>query len=334
MLLTEINYAGIAGAIPNDQGDPFSTNKVGIVEVPFIGPIRYTFAHEVAHHFGCWHSMPTIAGCPNGTYMPTITRNTIMANGPLGAAADNSRIQNFSNPAVVLTGMAGTRDNAAQIRGAFCEVANNMNSQFHAVVSKTTLGPICLWETHTFSANVFAGICTDPFTFEEFPCTTGPYQFEWRVSASPDFNFSQIIGNAQTVTHTIQNCPTYLRLTVTSANGLTTVTTVTLNCLGGPCDGLTPEPTDRSLQTKKSVQDRVQCRPNPANGELVVSSRDLESITHATIIDAAGNVKSQQRFSDGYTEIKLDVSSLAQGLWLLHVQGPKLDKVLKFNILR
>ena len=80
MLLTEIDYPGIAGAIPSDQGAPTTTNKVGIVEVPFIGPIRYTFAHEVAHHFGCWHSTPTISGCPNGISM-TNGRNTIMANG-------------------------------------------------------------------------------------------------------------------------------------------------------------------------------------------------------------------------------------------------------------
>lgn len=44
-------------------------------------------------------------------------------------APDNTRIQHFSNPDVLFAGQAtgidGTRNNAAQIRGAFCEVANN-----------------------------------------------------------------------------------------------------------------------------------------------------------------------------------------------------------------
>lgn len=104
VILTELNYPGIAGAIPGDQGDPTGTNKVGIVEVQLIGSIRYTFAHELAHHFGCWHSQPLFSECRNGMYLTTNDRNTIMANGPSGVAANNSRIQHFSNPDVTFAG--------------------------------------------------------------------------------------------------------------------------------------------------------------------------------------------------------------------------------------
>lgn len=340
MLLTEIDYPGIAGAIPSDQGAPTTTNKVGIVEVPFIGPIRYTFAHEVAHHFGCWHSTPTISGCPNGISM-TNGRNTIMANGTPASpfAPDNTRIQHFSNPDVLFgglpTGVAGTRDNAAQIRGAFCEVANNLPDQYSAQISKNTVGPICEGETHTFGADVFAGICQDPFTLIFSDCATGPYQYEWRISNSPAFNNSQVIGNAQSVTFTIQYCPFYLRVTVVSANGLTTTSTRLYNCAPGVvCNGFAPNPTDRSSKNATGDPSNLRCVPNPANDQLKVLYNGAGTITKVTVIDVTGNIKAIRNLSSNQGEITLDISDLGQGLWFLHVQGTQTEQTIKFSIIR
>lgn len=121
ILLTNQNYDFFGRS---NSLDPFTTNKFCIAQVAFINAVRYTFAHELAHQFGCLHSDPLTTGCPHGRNMPN-GRNTIMANN----ADDNTRIQHFSNPDVIFAGEAtgedGTRNNAAQIRGALCEVANN-----------------------------------------------------------------------------------------------------------------------------------------------------------------------------------------------------------------
>ncbi len=335
ILLTNEDYAntsGAFGAIPADQGDPTTTNKVGIVDVPFIGPIRYTFAHEVAHHFGCWHSTPTISGCPNGMNMAN-GRNTIMANGTPAApfAPNNTRIQHFSNPDVLFggqaTGVAGIRDNAAQIRGAFCEVANNLPDQYSVLISKNTIGPICVGETHTFRADVVEGICEDPFTLSYNNCATGPYQYEWRISNSPAFNNSQIIGNSQSVTFTIQYCPFYLRVTVVSANGLTTTSTRLFNCAPFVvCDRGSNKPTE--------VYSNIRCIPNPVNDLLKVLYDGIGKATNITVTDITGKTKAMANLGSNQGEIMLDVSALQPGLWFLHVQGVEKGQTLKFTIIR
>lgn len=341
ILLTEINYPNIAGAIPNDQGDPLGTNKVGIVEVPSIGPVRFTFAHEVAHHFGCWHSIPTIPGCPNGMFMANM-RNTIMGNesgiqGILGAL-DFSRIQHFSNPDVDFggfpTGVAGIRNNAAQIRGAFCEVADNLPEQYSVLISKNTLGPICVGETHTFGANIVEGICEDPFTLSYNSCATGPYQYEWRVSNSPDFSNSQVIGTTQTVTFTVQHCPLYLRVTAVSANGLTTTSTKSFICQGVVCDGLIQNPPEYSPTTDTDENwPNIRCFPNPANDRLKVLFKTGATVK-LSIIDIAGRIISNHTYSGDKGEIMLNVSDLEPGLWFLRIQRLQEEQTIKFSIIR
>ena len=347
MLLTNEDYAttsGAFGAIPGDQGDTTGTNKIGIVDVPFIGAIRYTFAHEVSHHFGCWHSTSTIPGCPNGMNLdfptPLVDRNTIMANGTENSpfAPNFTRIQHFSNPDVSFgalpTGIAGTRNNAAQIRGAFCEVANNVPGQYSAQVTKNTSGPICLGETHTFGANVFEGVCSDPFTPGYYNCASGPYKYEWSVSSSPNFANSQVLGNTPTVTYTIQYCPFYLRVTVISANGLTTTTTQLFNCPGVICDGLEQGPADRDDKGTFTAHNTIQCIPNPANDQIKVVFGDLGADAVLMVTDIAGNVKLTRNINGGQGDLMLDISDWSQGVWILHVQNQHLRQTTKFTIIR
>jgi len=217
VLLTIQDYPGLAGAIPTDQLDPTTTNKVAIVEVPFIGSIRYTFAHEVAHHFGCWHSTPTIPGCPNGKNM-LIGRNTIMAN-----AADNTRIQHFSNPDVFFAGEAtgdvGTRDNAAQIRGAFCEVVNNIAPTIFS--ANFDYDPVvCAGNPFYASASAEEGWGLTFLGWEQW--CTGPYSYQWSWSGNPNFSNPHNIGtnSPELDMPAPPQCPKfYLRVTITSSAG-------------------------------------------------------------------------------------------------------------------
>lgn len=206
VLLTNEDYSnssGVSGAIPADQGNPSTTNKIAIVEISSIGPISYTFAHEIAHHFGCWHSAPLLSsGCGNGYVLEESYRNTIMAVGVnfppvFGGAPNFSRIQHFSNPDVLFgeeaTGEIAVRDNAAQIRGAFCEVASQVPGHYTVRIEKND--PICVGDFVKFNAEVFEGVCFDQATLEYFSCASGPFQYEWRVSNSNNFNNSQVVSN-------------------------------------------------------------------------------------------------------------------------------------------
>ncbi len=331
VLLTNNNYTGTI-SIQNGGGtgtifgisnslDPFSTNKFCIVQVANIDPSRYTLAHEIGHQFGCQHSSQANGvTCPFGLNM-TNGRNTIMANN----APDNSRIPNFSNPNVffggVATGTAGTRNNAQQIRAAFCESANNNpDPQFSVSFNKTSIGPICLDEVITLSSTVFSGICIEPpGTIFPLTCGVGPYQYEWRLSTSPNFTSSQVIGTSANVTFTVTRCPYfYIRLTVVSSNGLTTTMTKSYNC--GP--GVVCEhkaavaPSDQSEQ----ISANFQVIPNPTSDEITVVGADVEQVNEIECFNLQG-IKVSTTFlkNKELGQIRVTGLNLSPGLYLLRV---------------
>lgn len=85
-----------------------------------------------------------------------------------------------------------TRNNAQQIRGAFCESANNQPDPYFSVFFVRS-AIICAGETITFTSTIVPGSCPDPFgTFPSATCAVDPYQHEWRLSTDPTFASSQI----------------------------------------------------------------------------------------------------------------------------------------------
>ena len=341
MLLTNSDYGDITGAIPYEQGDPTSINKVGIVEVSHVGIISYTFAHEVAHHFGCGHSEPYTLSCANGKFME-IGKNTIMGTGlpPIAIAPPYTRIQHFSNPDVLFggepTGDYAIRDNAAQIRGAFCEVANNLPEKFGVSISKTSTGPICTGETHTFAANLFEGNCIDMATLEYHNCSDPPYQYEWSVSSSPAFTNSQSAGNSAVATITLPFCPVYIRVSVSSNNGLAAVSSMLYGCSPGVvCNGMSDNPLDRNNQSVDPNYCKIQCSPNPACDQMKVTFNALGTTAKLTITDLMGKVRHIENIRESTVdEINLDVSALDPGVWLLQIEGDKTKQNAFFVILR
>jgi hypothetical protein len=234
ILLTNQNYGQVFG-IANSL-DPFSTNKFCISQVAFINSIRYTFAHELAHQFGCLHSNPLTTGCPHGFNMP-IGRNTIVANN----APNNTRIQHFSNPDVLFAGQAtgvdGARNNAAQIRGAFCEVANNNTP---VIFSANFEHEQFVCEGLPFWASgISEGAYQENIWGLLEPCQ-GPYTYQWSWSAHPNFAISYNIGTNSPwlALNEPPNCPQfYLRLTITPTAGCSTSTfTKLINCQEGVCE--------------------------------------------------------------------------------------------------
>lgn len=330
VLLTNINYAtsaGAYGAMPSDQEDPTATNKIAILDIPFIGSIRYTFAHEVAHHFACWHSNPLKSGCRNGKNMAS-GRNTIMAN-----AGNNTRIQHFSNPAILFagdsTGIVGTRDNAAQIRGAFCEVANNNSPAFFSLT--LTKDVACVNQPFSAYAYPSAGWNIASAGFEQW--CSGPFTYQWSWSLYPNFSNAQVVGGNNPWLDLSQPpaCPKfYLRIRITNSTGCTLTRTELVSCQSGVA-------CDRSIiDSNVNLSKFVQIIPNPANDyikvNLGINNPGIKSINAVRADGMKSIITKFTQSSDG--ELLCDVSNLGTGLWFLHIEGTQINQAFKFVIVR
>jgi hypothetical protein len=271
VMLNNQDYGGVAGAIPTIQLDPVTTNKVAIVRVPFIGPIRYTLAHEVAHHFGCWHSSPLMSGCRNGKNLLN-GKNTIMAN-----AANNTRIQHFSNPDVFFggesTGELNIRDNAAQIRGALCEVANNNSPVWFSTdyTHTSVTSGITLDCPFTATANVQPGM--QEIWGNLWNCGTNyTYQWSWSTNNVTYTNFGT---NSPTLNlSAAPNCPFfYLRLTVSTPVGCSVTATKLLFCSQGLACRSSGQGDEETPVSVLVEHDRIY--PNRAQDRFSVSLEDF-----------------------------------------------------------
>lgn len=330
VLITNQDYTafgGPFGAIPTDQLDPTTTNKVAIVEVPFIGSIRYTFAHEIAHHFGCRHSVPLGTGCPHGKNMSN-GRNTIMAN----FAQNNTRIQHFSNPDIFFageaTGNVGTRNNAAQIRGAFCEVVNNnAPTIFSANFGYDPV--VCEGYPFYASASAEEGWGLTFLGWEQW--CVGPYSYQWSWSGNPNFSNPHNIGtnSSQLELPAPPQCPNfYLRVTITSSAGCSASYTRFIKCQ--------PEPCERDSKGQAGeIASANQITPNPANDQIRVLLDGIGYIKSISAVNSAGTAQQITRFSrSSQGEVTCNVSDLHPGLWFLQVQGSEKSRTLKFAIVR
>jgi hypothetical protein len=329
VVLTNNNYTG-----PTSNGqfgtifgvanslDPLSNNKACIAQVSSIGPVRYTLAHEVAHQFGCLHSNPLSAGCPHGKNMAN-GRNTIMANN----ANDNTRIQHYSNPSINFggeaTGNVGTRDNAQQIRAAFCESANNNTIPTYSA-DFFQFGSICPGNPVTFISNVTSGLCENFLGYLE-PCGVAPYQYQWTISPFANFSWSQVVGSGPTL-QINPICPVfYMRLKVTSSDGL--VTTVTRMFLCGNCFQGGSEERQSDPATPMSS---IQVMPNPASDEIKISASNAGEITGVTCYNLQG-VKFDLPYSkvDDLNSVVVSVRSLKSGMYVFRVFGAGYEQSVK-----
>ena len=327
ILLTNQPYGSTFG-ITNSL-DPASTNKFCVAQVAFIDPIRYTYAHELAHQIGCLHSSPSGADCPHGKNM-AIGKNIIMANN----AANNTRIQHFSNPDVFFggesTGTATTRDNAAQLRGAFCEVANNNSPIWFATdythSSASSITPDCPF---TASANVQPGM--QEIWGNLWNCGTS-YTYQWAWSTN-NVNYTNFGTNSPTLSlSAAPSCPVfYLRLTVTTPVGCSATFTKMFVC--NPhvaCRSSSPQDKDVA-----PVLDYDRVYPNPANDRITVKLEGVSTVRQVAAFNTNG-VKAHTLPIIGQDGgiLVCDVSNLPTGLWFIEINSPEKRKVLKLAIVR
>jgi hypothetical protein len=353
VLLTNNNYLDIQPATPTmpavvlgqtfgitNSLDPLSTNKIIIAEVPFIDPIRYTIAHEVAHQFGCMHSDlgngVELIGCPHGTNMAN-GRNTIVANN----SGNNTRIPHYSNPAVSfggeVTGIAGLRDNAQQIRTAFCESANNFPIPKYGVSVSAT--KICKYTYVTFTSSVVAGDCNSgnigiPGLVVPV-CGLTPYTYKWEKSLNSSFSNPNTIGTGANVTLFVYDCNGfYIRLTVTSSNGFVTSATNYYNCASSGCfSGGGQDREEDFVDANQSEQSTFIAFPNPAHDEVTIVGKNVETITNVDCYNTQGK-KITLNFLDAFDQgqVRIPTSFFVPGLYFFSIKGTKTAEVLKVVI--
>lgn len=315
VLLTNNDYGDFVG-IANSL-DPMSINKFCIAQVENIGPIRYTLAHEIAHQFGCEHSNVNHAldHCSHGMNMAN-GRNTVMAQ-----ALNNTRIAHFSNPDVMwggeATGVANERDNAQQIRAAFCESADNRALPVMTADIKHS-GFICPGDEALFTSTVLSGRCPDPIWGLPIECGIGPYQYTWEKSHVPSFAQSTVVGSGSTLTLDIghEDCPGfYLRLTVVSADGYTAVRTRRFFCHPTRCDEW-----ERTQDRSESQGGAIS--PNPARESCRVPARDVLDPRQVVMSDAWGRIVRSVNWPEaGLPAMNLDLHGIAPGIYFLQVLG-------------
>ena len=312
-----------------NSASPTSTNKFCIVEAGFLLDPRYTFAHEVAHQFGCRHiddntgdvcAHAHVLALPGGLNRPTIL-------GPSNATAfgaANARIQHYSNPDVffagVSTGVSGQRDNAREIRAAMCDVANNQPPPV-LVINIDGLVNLC--------SPVSGEILNATYSVDLTPPVAGfpgqpPYTIQWYWSPDGIFSPGTFLGTGASVTVGAFACPGFhLRAKVTSADGQIYTRTRRINtAFCNPCTA------DRSsgIQTAETADnlDGVSIFPNPTDGVLWIDFSNDVVPQQIGLFDLGGKKVQEIRTSarpEGSYRLKMDIMGLAPGVYALRIQS-------------
>jgi hypothetical protein len=299
VLLSDGNYFDAAGVafLGPDPALPFA-----MVEVKNSVTADHTFAHEVAHLFGCRHREDDLlaVGTARGHRFKTKlkTRRTIMQ-----AFVGTNPILHYSNPNVNFKGVAtGTtdRNNAAQLSLTGCTVANFMPNFaiFNTTISSTTSG-----------CNIQA--TTTP------RCASGTLGYEWYISRD-GINWSNLFVNSSTLYHTVNVPGTYiLKSVVIDGVGNSTYDRQFLyvNCAGFRGNG--------SNAPQNYMIKKIYPNPTATDDVTVVVEMEQTENVQLYITDINGNYKkmvTDQEMTTGKNTFTFKVTDLVAGSYHLNLR--------------
>ncbi len=327
VMLTKEDFdnAGAANSM-----DPTDNEKYCIVEVPFLIEPRFTFAHEIAHLFGCDHDPGQASGneedCAHGHRLdlggPTL-RPTIMA---LTAATEHddfdARILRYSNPDIefdgVSTGITDERDNARIIQSAFCAVASNQPApELGVIISGVPV--LCLptgviTGSNTWTANVIPPATGQP--------GVAPYTYAWYWSPDGILNMSNYLGSGSSVeVNQVFNCPAFwLHVIVSSYDHVEAradfkIWTALCNHCAQERSGAV------AIKQKMGQSDDVLVLPNPASDLITLDfEHSVANILSLRVFDQQG-LEVLERNIEGQKQVQLDISGLSNGPYFLRFVG-------------
>lgn len=345
VLLTDGNYSMSSGNVYGltPSCGPSSSMAFSIVEADQAAT-RMTFAHELAHQFGCKHS----PGMNNGGCEPSFERPhwfnhnwrdryTIMEAG----VKKKQRIPHFSNPDVSYHGHpTGThadpsgnveRDNARQLREQACVVGQFLTSN--------DLRAIIYGDDHICVSSLSIPI---PLVAQASGGGPGPYTYLWQIS-NDGINYNptplSTTDNALVPTPTTLEAGDiiFIKLTVVSGTGQIYVTYQEIRVLpleSPDCDG----GNKRSAEYKKpdSTGTAFSVFPNPANDyfSVVLNHITIDEAISVELISLDGTQQKMLTFNGELEQVDFATSDLANGTYLIRLKSKTLNETQKLVIVR
>jgi|GEM_PF-984478 len=355
IMLTSMDYPNfrgraLVGQEINDVFNYFAPSPgyaYAIVEIENALNPTQTFAHEMAHLFGarhnqsdnvlacddcgddediCAHGFRFDEGGLDRTVMALLLDTTV--------ATGSQRVLHFSNPDVQFNGfVTGTADdnNALGVRNGACIVSNHREAGLGVTMSGPNVWCRFLNDDfpHTYTANISEPLSSEP--------GLPPYTYEWRYSPSGNFtpaNPGSLLGTGSSVTiSSVLSCPEFfLRLNVTSSDGITVNTTRVINTWGcEDCDsgfGFFRTNTESSpnryndnqmLSIQPDADDSYLISPNPFSSNLQIEKRtNKDSYFEVSVFDVTGKVV-HQVVNDNQSVLNIDLSKYPDGIFTVRI---------------
>jgi Metallo-peptidase family M12B Reprolysin-like/Secretion system C-terminal sorting domain len=317
-------YAGVAGTLSVNSDSAYA-----LVEISQAITGRWTFAHEFAHILGARHNRGTANGNDNSSVCGHgfefndggVTRRTIMALNPVG----QQRILNFSNPNINFNGLptgsntvGAEADNARMIRNTGC-IASAFRPSPELSAFMSSSGDVC-------TGMLASAIVTPPAP--GITVGQGPYQFDWFLTTSAYFDPSNLIGTGQTITVNDQGLTIFwIHVRITAVDGTTLVISRRFTSY---CNYLIGSTTN----TLKKGNSFLNVSPNPSNSIFQAEVDILDEIgsTKIEVLDINGKlvkIIKNQILPKGVYLYKIDLSDVANGLYLLKLQNIQQNNIIK-----
>lgn len=365
VMLTSVDYPDTSGrALASGVVDgeveylaPHEDYAFAIVEVE-PGLSLSVFPHEIGHLFGARHNRSSNVTCvgnsscgdDNETCAHGWRFNIENINGQDGQDrtimaqlfidhinVGAMRAPHFSNPNIQFEGFdTGTEDdnNATVIQSGACIVRNHRPSP-ELGVSMSGTGLWCRFNDdfpHSYSANV-----SQPAS--GFPGVP-PYTYEWRYNTNGNFtpsNPGSLLGTGSSLTiSSVLACDQFfLRLNVTSSDGVTVSTTRAINTWN--CDDCNPfdffrtsgESTPNGYNDNQTIaiqdsylsdiNDNYLVSPNPFSSDVQIEKhKGKDSSFEVTIFDITGKIV-YQVINDSQSLLNIDLSKYPDGMFTIKI---------------
>jgi hypothetical protein len=302
---------------------------------------RLTLPHEIAHNWGARHPRSPLgsddaADCaPARVYTGSsgAERSTVL--GSITGAS--GRIPFYSNPEISFdgfpTGLYGdpattSANNVQKIRNAFCHVENYFApAKLYAQIDGKN--DMCPDDNFNYEALVTNGSdqneTASTFVWSYSNAPGGPYT---TLSTGNDNNAWVNYGLG------IPGGILYLRLRITTVAGTVYNAFEMINIKSSCIQG-------GGIERNEIVEDRIKSKeglyvyPNPTESTVTIGIKDVEgSISRIQIIDINGSILKADNVPNSSPSIKVDVSDLPSGLYLVRFMATTGNKTLPLSIIK